>query len=146
MSAVCRNDRLAPVALHRVLVVGHVVEVDRARRPILTRAGDEGAGAGLAAHPLAQGGRIGEHGRDQVARRDFDPADSQLLGRVEPVLVQCLQDVDELVAEPVIEGDAAAVDPPRDEHNLLVLDVHAFDHADPSGNSKSSGSLNGSVV
>ncbi len=35
------------------------------------------------------------------------------------------------VAEPVLEGHAAAVDRARHEHDLLVLDVDALDHADP---------------
>ena len=42
-----------------------------------------------------------------------------------------LQHLDELVAEPVLEGDALAVDPARHEQHLLVLDVHALDRADP---------------
>ena len=41
------------------------------------------------------------------------------------------EDADELGTEPVLEGDAAAVDLPRHEHDLLVLDVDALDHADP---------------
>ena len=35
------------------------------------------------------------------------------------------------LAEPVLERDAPAVDPARDEHDLLVLDVDALDRADP---------------
>ena len=37
------------------------------------------------------------------------------------------QHADELVAEAVLERHAPAVDPARDEHDLLVLDVHALD-------------------
>ena len=44
-----------------------------------------------------------------------------------------LQDVDELVSEPVLERDAVAVDHARDEQHLLVLDVDALDRADPLG-------------
>ena len=40
------------------------------------------------------------------------------------------QHVDELLAEPVLEGDAPAVDPARHEQHLLVLDVDALDGAD----------------
>ena len=47
--------------------------------------------------------------------------------------MQRLQHLDELVAEPVLERDAPAVDPARDEHDLLVLDVHALDRADALG-------------
>ena len=36
-------------------------------------------------------------------------------------------------AEPVLEGHALAPDPARDQHDLLVLDVDAFDRADPLG-------------
>ncbi len=45
--------------------------------------------------------------------------------------MQRLQHVDELLAEPVLEVDAAAVDPARDQQHLLVLDVHALHRADP---------------
>ena len=44
--------------------------------------------------------------------------------------MQRLEDVDELGAEPVLEGHAVAVDLARHEHDLLVLDVDALDHAD----------------
>ena len=40
------------------------------------------------------------------------------------------QHVDELLPEPVLERHALAVDPPRDQQHLLVLDVHALDRAD----------------
>ena len=51
------------------------------------------------------------------------------------------------VAEPVLERDAPAVDPARDEHDLLVLDVHALDRRrSPPGSRTISGSENGSVV
>src|SRR5207237_8856062 len=48
-------------------------------------------------------------------------------------LVEHAQDVDELLAEPVLEGNARAVDPSRDQHNFLVLDVHTLDRADALG-------------
>ena len=38
------------------------------------------------------------------------------------------------------------VDPARDQHHLLVLDVHALDRADALGNSNTSGSEKGAVV
>ena len=44
-----------------------------------------------------------------------------------------LQDLDELVAEPVLEGDALGFDPARDEQDLLVLDVDALDGPDALG-------------
>src|SRR5262249_60990032 len=51
----------------------------------------------------------------------------------EPEQVQCLQHVDELVTEPVLERHPAAVDPARDEEDLLVLDVDALDRPDSLG-------------
>ncbi len=59
---------MAPLA-HRVLVVEHVVEVGRPRLPVLARTRDVGAGARLAAHPVAERRRIGQRGGDDVARR-----------------------------------------------------------------------------
>ena len=47
--------------------------------------------------------------------------------------MQRLEHADELVAEPVLERDAVAVDHARHEQHLLVLDVHALDRADPLG-------------
>src|SRR5262249_40160376 len=44
---------LMSVLAHRLLVVGHVVEVDGAVAPVLALPGDERAGTGLAAHPVA---------------------------------------------------------------------------------------------
>ncbi len=52
---------------------------------------------------------------------------------VETELVQGLEHLDELVAEPVLERDAPAIDPARHEQHLLVLDVHALDLADALG-------------
>ena len=66
--------------------------------------------------------------------------------RVEAGLVQHPEHLDELVAEPVLERDASAVDPAGDEQHFLVLDVHALDRADVAGKSKVSGSENGAVV
>jgi hypothetical protein len=108
-----------------------VVEVDGAVASVLALAGDECAGAGLAAHPVAERRRIGEGSRDDVARRDLDTAHLHGLRRVEPELVQRLEDIDELRTEPVLEGHPAAIDLARNEHDLLVLDVDALDHADP---------------
>ena len=45
--------------------------------------------------------------------------------------MQCLQHRDELVTEPVLEGDALGVQPTRHQQHLLVLDVDALDRADP---------------
>jgi hypothetical protein len=83
---------------------------------------------------------------DHVARAHLDALDPDLLGAVEAERVQHLEDVDELVAEAVLERRALAVDPARHEEDLLVLHVHALDRADPSGKSKTSGSENGGVV
>ena len=56
------------------------------------------------------------------------------------------QHVDELVAEPVLEGDPLGVDPSRHQQHLLVLDVDALDGPDALGEPNTSGSLNGGVV
>jgi len=61
----------------------------------------------------------------------FVPLTSTGSGRVQPELVQRLQDVDELVAEPVLERHTPAVDPPRDQQDLVMLDVDAIDRTDP---------------
>ena len=47
--------------------------------------------------------------------------------------MQRLEDVDELLPEPVLERHAVALDPARDEDDLLVLDVDALERADPLG-------------
>ena len=47
--------------------------------------------------------------------------------------MQCLEHLDELLAEPVLEGDSLALHPTRDQHDLLVLHVHAFDRPDALG-------------
>ena len=47
--------------------------------------------------------------------------------------VQHLEDVDELVAEAVLERRPLAVDPARHEEHLLVLHVDALDRADALG-------------
>src|SRR4029453_8633894 len=124
------DDRLRAVLAHRRLVVGDVVEVGPARPAVAAEAGDEGPGARLAAHALAESGRIRERSRDDVARSDLDTLDRDLLLRVEAELVQGLEHLDELAAEPVLERDALALDPARHEEHLLVLDVHAFDRPD----------------
>ena len=43
------------------------------------------------------------------------------------------EDIDELLAQAVLEGHPPAVDLARHEHHFLVLDVDAFDLADPVG-------------
>src|SRR6478735_11330435 len=103
------DDALVAVLLHRPLVVDHVVEVRRARRAVLARAGDPEARAGLALHPRADRRRVGQHRGDDVARRHLDPLDPHLLGAVEAEGVQHLEDVDELVTEAVLERRALAV-------------------------------------
>ena len=60
-------------------------------------------------------------------------AHADRLGRVEAEFVQRREHVDELLAEAVLEGHPLAVDPARDQHDLLVLDVDAFDRADALG-------------
>src|SRR6476646_3051694 len=89
-----QDDGLMAVLAHRPLVVGDVVQVDGAVASVLALAGYERAGAGLAAHPVAERGRIGEGGRDDVPRRNVEAANPNRLGRVEPELVQRLEDAD----------------------------------------------------
>ncbi len=127
------DDRLRAVLAHRPLVVDHVVQVGLPRPPVDARARDEGPGARLAGHPLAERRRVRERRRDDVARGDLHALHADRLLAVEAELVERLQHLDELVAEAVLERHAAAVDPPRDEQHLLVLDVDALDRADPLG-------------
>jgi len=44
-----------------------------------------------------------------------------------------LSTLDELIAQPVLEGDPFALDPAGNEQHLLVLHVHALHRADPFG-------------
>ena len=66
--------------------------------------------------------------------------------RSSPSLCSVSQHVDELLAEAVLERDAAALDPARHEQHLLVLDVDALDGADPLREVEHLGLANGSVV
>ena len=72
----------------------------------------------------------GSTARDDVARRHLCATHGDGLGRVEAELVQRLQHLDELAAEAVLERDALALHPARDQHDLLVLHVDAFDRTD----------------
>ena len=89
-----------------------------------------GARAGAPAHPLAERRRVGQRGRDHVARGDLHAAHRHRLGRVEAELVQRAQHADELLPQPVLERHPLALHPAGDQHDLLVLDVHALDRAD----------------
>ena len=75
---------------------------------------------------VAERHRVGQRGGDHVARGDLDAAHAHAFHPVEPELVQRLEHLDELVAEPVLERHPPAVDPAWHEEDLLVLDVHAF--------------------
>src|SRR5581483_7354659 len=97
------------------------------------RARDERPGARLAAHLLAERRGIRQRGGDDVPRRHVDAAHANRLRRVEPALVQRLQHGDELLAEHVLERDAIAIDPARDQHDLFVLHVHALERPDTFG-------------
>ena len=73
--------------------------------PVLAGAGHPRAGARAAAHPVAEGGRVGEAGGDDVARRHLVAAHRHRVGAVEADLVEHLEHLDELVTEAVLEGD-----------------------------------------
>ena len=120
------------VLRHRLGVVDHVVQVHLAVPPVLGAA-HPGARAGLAGHAIAERGWVGQDGGDEITGCDIDVAHTDLVLAVEAQQVERSQDLDELIAEAVLEGHALAVDPPRYEHDLLVLDVHALDRADPLG-------------
>ena len=109
-----------------------MVEVDRPRRAVLG-ARDEQPGAGLAGHPRADRRRVGQHGRDDVARADLHALDVDRVGRVEAELVEHLEHGDHLLAQAVLEGHAPGIDPSRHEQDLLVLDVDALHRPDPLG-------------
>ena len=88
----------------------------------------------LPRHPVAERRRVGQAGGDHVARRDLDAAHLDRLGAVQPELVQRLQHVDELVAEPVLERH-----PPASIHRGIssTSSCSTFTHSTgpmPSGN------------
>ena len=88
----------------------------------------------LPAHLVAEGCRVGQRAAATTSRgTDLDAADADLVGLVETELVQHPEDLDELVAEAVLERRALAVDPARHQEHLLVLDVDALDRADALG-------------
>jgi hypothetical protein len=57
--------------------------------------------------------------------------------------VQRAQHLDELRAEPVLEGDPARLDPPRNQQHLLVLHVDALDRSDTGGECDDLGLVDG---
>ena len=121
------HDRLAAVLAHRVLVVHEVVEVGRARlcRPCpcpsptcprrCARSSARRASRGRAARR-----RPRRAGPPATPRTDTGSVESR------PSLCSVRRHVDELLAEPVLERDPLAVHPARDQHDLLVLHVHAL--------------------
>ncbi len=84
-------------------------------------------------HAFADPRRIGEAGGDHISGGDTGRTDRDLTRRIEPEHVEHLEDANELVAESVLERDAAGVDPPRDEKDLFMFDVHAFHRTDAGG-------------
>src|SRR5205823_4986820 len=127
------HDGLRPIAAPGLLVVHHVVQVDLPSVPVGALPSDAGPGARLARHLRTETGGVWQAGGNDVARTDGRPPYVDRIRRVEPELVQRLQDVDEFVAEPVLERHTAAVDPPRDQQDLLMLDVDAIERTDPLG-------------
>ena len=127
------HDRLRPVLRHGGGVVDHVVEVHLTRLAVLPGAADQSARAGQAGHALTEAGGIRQACGDHIARRDPGVADLHRGGLVQTQLVQGLENADELVAQAVLEGDPAAVDPAWHQEDLLVLHVHALDRADARG-------------
>ncbi len=125
------HDGLASVLAHRLLVVHHVVEVCRPRLAVGAGPRHPRPRAGATGHPLPQRRRIGQRGGDHVAGRDLRATHRHRLGRVQAKLVQRAENLDELLAEPVLEGDPPALHPAGDQHHLLVLDVHALHLPDP---------------
>ena len=79
---------------------------------------------------LPELGRVGQARPHHVARRHLDLAHFHRGGGVEAKFVQRLQHPDEFLAQAVLEGDTIGVDPPRDENDLLVLDVDALNSTD----------------
>src|SRR4051812_18362568 len=122
------------------------MEVHLARVAVGAGARDPRARARLAVHAVAELGRVRQRGGHDVARRHLDVTHAHRVGAVEPRLVQRLEDRDELVAEPVLEGDAVAVDPARYES---TSSCSTFTHSTgpmPPGKTNVSGSENGAVV
>src|ERR1019366_9112224 len=112
------HHRLRPVLGHRGGVVHHVIEIHLTRLAVLPGAAHQRAGAGQAGHAIPQAGGIGQARGHNVARRDPAFADLHRGGRVQSELVQRLEDADELVAQPVLEGDPPAIDPARHQEHL----------------------------
>ena len=95
--------------------------------------GDKEAGTRLAAHFVAERGRVRQASRDDIAWAHLSASDRHLVGSVQAQLVQGTEDVDELVTKPVLERHALGVNPARDQQHLFVLDVDALDFADALG-------------
>ena len=130
--AVCQTTACDPYSRIVTIVVDDVVQVDLPRLAVLARPGDPRAGAGLAAHPVAE--RRPGSGRRRPPRPAATPRPRRpgaLSVRSRPSLWSDLEHVDELVAEAVLEGHPLRLDPARDEEDLLVLDVDALDRPDP---------------
>ena len=99
-------------------------------------------------HPVAERRRVGQAGGHHVARARprRPPTRTVSVGAVQAELVQRLEDVDELVAQPVLEGD-----PPASTQRGIssTSSCSTLTHSTgpmPSGKSNTSGSLNGAVV
>ena len=84
-------------------------------------------------HPFADPRRIGKACGDDVPRSNTGTAHGDVARRIEPEHVERLEDLNEFVAEAVLEGNPAGIDPPWDEEDLLVFHVHAFDRPDAGG-------------
>ena len=98
-----RDDDLGAVLLDALLVVGDLVQVHLALLAVLLAA-HVGAGRGLADVLLADLVRVRRGGGDDVARRDHDVADLDLLGLVDVDRAEDVHGLHELVAEGVLEG------------------------------------------
>ena len=70
LKPVCQPTAWSPKSAQRLLADGLLVEVDLARRAVLA-ADDPGPDDRPALHPLADLGRVGRDGHDDVARRDL---------------------------------------------------------------------------
>ena len=121
------------VLAHRPFVVDDLVEVCAAWLPVDSQPGHQRTGAGAAPHVVTEFGRVGQHGGHQVARCHLHPAHTDRAGGVEAELAQGLEHIDELIAEPVLEGDPADVDPAWHEDDFLVLHVDAAESPDVLG-------------
>ena len=125
---------LGVVLAGRPLGVGNVVEVGGLWLAVLALSGNQGSRAGLTRHRPNQRGWVGKHRGNQVSRSDLGTtrlrAHPYRVHLVQSKSVEHLENVDELAAEPVLEGNALGIHGSREHVYFLMLHVDALNGAD----------------